>query len=439
MKKQQIVILAVILFIMLNSSVVAISSNNTTYLNNPQVHIIEDVPYIKQKGHRYCMFACYEMLYKYFGVNTTKIEIMYNMGGGYSLGYKPNLDRVIHMPHIHPPYRFSIHSNTEMSQGTDDHQFLANLFGFTIDYDYPTDTFVDHFNVWKNYWTKLKQNIINNTPVPTCIDHLAWPLYKEIYDINFTPIFYRGAHMILIVGFNESNESVCFHDPCAGACNVPEKGTYGWASIKDFRKAVRRAKWDAKNHTCYELYLVKNITKPLSKEKRFEIAHLRNIERMKGNRSSYDGDFITKDYVNFGIKGLKKLKEDFSSNFTNMVPFYCITTKLFHFPLDAIIGSFQSEALIRNDVATYLRNISNEFENRTFERLCNFESSLLENESGKFDQLSSVFKQLKDTFLNNSIYNSIIMSKQFMPNIIRIIDELISIENSIIENNVKNM
>jgi len=68
-------------------------------------YIIENVPYAWQEEGIYCSPATIEMIMEYYGFNTTQTEILYYIGGGYSLGYPFSFSKIL-SNHVKPPYTF---------------------------------------------------------------------------------------------------------------------------------------------------------------------------------------------------------------------------------------------------------------------------------------------------------------------------------------------
>ena len=173
------------------------------------------------------MFACYEMLFRYYGLDASQVEALFNAGAGYSLGYDPVLEKMAEKPHrlILPSYKFYLHTSYEVSQGNKDDEFLCDLYGCDLDKTI-IDSSKSSILKWIDYWELFKQNIASDMPVLCCIDPCSWPLYQELENLPASSFLARGAHMIVGVGYNIINRSICFHDPYAGYKNQEEKGKY---------------------------------------------------------------------------------------------------------------------------------------------------------------------------------------------------------------------
>lgn len=432
MNKKLVILSVVSLFVLPSISVNSLGKlGNLSFEDNSSLgeHVIEDVPYFEQITDFYCAYASYEMVFKYHGINVSQIKILHDAGGGYSLAYDPALKRII-KTQIYPSYKFYFQDSHVVGQGTDNLVFFASLYGCNLENNIPREK-PNHVKSWINFWVKLKNCIDKDLPVFCGVDSNAWPLTMKLYDIPVTPLFFKGGHSIVIVGYNEKNRTVCFNDPAAGLFNVSEQGTYGWVPIKDFRKAVRRVSWDLWNYSGYESVVIEKISDPLSADEMFKLAHERNIERMKGNISAYDRDFIARNFNTFGINGLKQLKQDFKNIFWMRIPFYRFSNKISWVPFD-MIGCYDTVSAIKHDVSGYLNETAKNLENETLIKNCNHDSKLMENESIKFKELSNLTTNLKQVLLNNNIFKSLKESKPIIEDICNKIDEIILIEEAII-------
>ena len=106
------------------------------------------------------------------------------------------------------------------------------------------------------YWNKIKENVSNNNPVltfndPVILSSIRNSISKELnlpksfWDIlpdilwDFFPCL--NNHMILIVGFNENNNSICYNDPATDLFGDPKCGTYAWMDKNKFLVKVTKA------------------------------------------------------------------------------------------------------------------------------------------------------------------------------------------------------
>ncbi len=398
--------------------------------NDDESHVIEGVPYSPQKRGIYCEYASVEMVLQYYDINTSEIEIIYNVGGGCSIGYKPSLMSKILRPIIRPPYKFRFWTD-EVCGGTFDYKFMANLYGLSFDYIYPK-SIVNHEKQWNEYWENLKNYIRNDIPVITGIDPLVWPPYMEIQNITFIiPALFAGSHVIVVVGYNESNQTVCVNDPAGIYYSCPEKGYYLWVNLSDFKRAVQRINYEL-NYYKYTMLIFKEISDPLPKEIAADLAHQRNIQKMKGIKSAYDEDFMNKNFYEFGINALKALREDFKSKFLVRIPAFKIIAKLYplSYPFVDVLRmmerNFAFESVTKQDVSEYL------MENK---ELCEYyekDAILLKTESKYWKNLSILMENLEVIILNKTLVKAILLSKPILNEIVKTLDSIIAIENMII-------
>lgn len=405
---------------------------NKINLDNENSHIIKGVPYVGQINNASCTFACLEMIFKYLGINTTQTEILFNLGGGYSIGYQTRFIGIFTKPAPKPPYLFSFRSSFEMIQGIDDFKFISNLYGCITDITYPKIV-LNHQKSWNQYWISIKKNILNDKPVSTSIDPLVWPLYLELENISKPSFLFRGGHAIVIVGFNEVNQTVCFNDPFAGLKNNSKKGFYQWISIKDFKKAVRRSFWDLKQNS-YEIYTFEKISNTIPKDMIYSIAHERNIKKMIGVKNVYDKETCLNNFYNFGIKALQKLKNDFESKkFILRLPLYKLTsfiTLSFDFPFNDIIENFYYQAEIKKIISNYLYDIKN------LSDTCIYDAILLNLEAKYWENLTQKIIELKNITIDNNLLNACKLCRPVLRKIVSLIEGIILIEKSIVYHNV---
>jgi len=267
----------IITFIILFSSILTVTSSaEITNLkdNLPAEHIIFNVPYVSQQTGYYCDYASSTMLFKHCGVNTSLEEVLFLTGIGYSLGYKGV-------------------ENGSIACGVGlcrEFKFVSRLYNLTENFwslDI-TNKSTDH--CWNEYWMRVKQNISQNNPVKTAVD----PLYlKSIRDICFIPdkildamldfISLGATHAIVVVGYNEENNTVCINEPVIGAMGYPELGSYCWMNLSVFKQAVlsgaegTRERALSDNHMF--IYSYGKIGEPLPKNQIFNQGRMRNIEK----------------------------------------------------------------------------------------------------------------------------------------------------------------
>lgn len=398
-----------------------------------EVHVIKNVPYVAQEELIYCEYAAVEMVLEYYGINTSQTEILYFVGGGYSMAYKPTIASILTPPAIHPPFKFRFCTD-EICGGTEDYKFLADMLGLSFENIYP-ELVISHKRCWKEYWAQLKDYVKNDIPVITGLDPLVWPPYMELENITFwIPKIFGGHHIVVVIGFNETNQTVCVNDPVSGGklYGKPEKGTYRWVNLSDFRSAVSRILWEMKE-TRYEMLIFKKVTEepPFPKEMLYDLAHKRNIDKMRGLKSAYDSDFMNENYYKFGINALETLKGDLKSKFLVRIPAFKLIAKFypltypFHEVLREMKRYFDWESTNKKLISEYLLN------NDNMSPYNEKDGKLLRLEATYWKNLSESAEKLELAVVNNSILKAIVLSKPILNKMARTLDDVIVLEKII--------
>lgn len=395
---------------------------------NNERHIIKNVPYIAQsKNDLYCNYACCAMLLKYYGINVSLHEVLYDSGLGYSLAARPRIIPSSSDDFPYPigfPHHFRCWCGQETSLGEEDAKFLANLYGLKCDYIYPKIV-INEKKSWEEYWQRIKNYILADTPVATNVDFTILPYYIKLF--NLSGRAYHFSHNIVIVGFDEINGTVYYNDPLCAAYTSEEDGKYAELPINIFRKAVYSVHWCIWNgwEEGYTTLAFKKIGKPLPKKEVIELAHKRNIERMKGNASAYDEQSCSENFLLFGINALKALREDFSfMNFLLRLPFLAFSKK-FYMPL--IIQSYNFLIMEKHNVSQYLK------ENLNLS-LCKHDATLLDEEIKYWENIKFLLEKLNES-INFNLLKTIMLSIPILENIRKDIDEIKKIEMEIVNKN----
>ncbi len=427
-----IVYLITILIIFPNMVNLTNASQTVSNANNfeNESYVIKNVSYVSQKEVIFCEFAAIETVLRYYGLNISQIELFYQIGGGFSMAYKPSFD--IKPPIIHPPHKFKFWTD-ETCGGTEDYNLFANLQGLSFEYLYP-QRIINKEKTWSKYWENLKNYVKNDTPVVTGIDILAWPPYLEMQNISFIlPAIFADSHVVTIIGFNESNSSVCVNDPASGIYGNPEQGTYRWVSKKTFKKAVSRIHSELKHYE-YTMLIFKNISKPIPDDISANLTFQRNIQRMKGDKNAYDSDFVNPNFQKYGINALYELKKDLQDKFLLRLPFLRIISKLYpaSYPFDDVLRIMKRNAHWESLCKTYISNYlqKNKDDCKYYEKT----AKLLKNESRYWENLSNQAMELEIAVKNYTFIKSRIFTKKALSKMTDTIDEIISIEKSIIKN-----
>jgi len=397
------------------SSGFAISSENikkSSYIENLDTcesHIIEGVPYVGQTN-LYCCQASLTMILKYYDINTTLEEVLYYIGAGYSIGYTYN--RLLLIPFY------------ELSYNKDDMEFLSLIYGLSAEFYHPK-IIIEPIS-WQIYWEKIKQYINRDIPIQTSIDMGTIPYYKDK-----CPHMTLALHSIVIVGYDENKDIVYYNDPGTAVFTNSEDGTYANMSIETLRKAAHRAFFEMKLPLVkkYRIWAYEKVTDPLPKEKALELAHKRNIQRMKGDKYSYDKD-CRKPYREFGINALERFKRDLESiNPTILTISYKISniTGFFNF------YPFASMPKIEKGIYVEKLNISQFLiKNGNLSSNCMHDAILIKQEAQYWKHLSQLHSDLYTAIHTNNILKAIQLSKTILDKMINVIDVIISIEKLLI-------
>lgn len=454
MNSTKIIISILIISLVSNTLSTATFTNNNVPLiakqNNEitaESHIILDVPYIGQDTRFYCTHACHTMMLNYYGFNFTKYEELYLMGGGFSMLYRPE--------------RFGIpYTGYGCSARPSNYEAIGEFLGLAFDPFFINLTLSEDI-IWDTLWNSIKQNISQDRPIMVWVDEII--LYLDAQNISISQEFWTffpisAEHAVTIVGYNESNNTICIHDPVYSIFDDENKGTYLWIDIPSFELSFHKF---TKSFPYFpSTYRVKSYKKPenvsYSKEEIIEKVFQRNIKRLQGHHQYYasDTDFPdsfeqTKDQA-YGINATKELKKIFGKDLQTQIETiiqYKINNKLgiknqllttiekifiqyyqkdISFALELTIPGyrniFKNIAEEKNTVSQVLNNFSHYSE--IYEQC----SILLKQESENWSKLAEYNKILMDA----GIFITIPKALQILNEMDHIMDKIISIEEEII-------
>lgn len=453
-KKKKIfflIICIVVIQLLLSDLTISSSYFNRFSTSNSELsedHLIENVPYIGQSGP-YCAYASQAMIYHYYGVNTSEKRILYNSGVGFSLAYLPQTRLVV--------------GGVGTSVYDADREFLASLYGLSYEYWMAPSGLSDE-EAWEEYWLRIKQNISKDIPVWTCAYALFLPSIRAAIEDSFNipeemwnvipgllwDLFIENAnagHSIVIIGYNESNQTLCYNDPGVELFSHPEYGEYVWMNLSDYKYAVQII--PKKTNISYWVGAFQNLsTTPLNLTDAFNLTLQRNIERMKGNKSAYDN---TWSEAEVGINALKTLKKNFEPGIKNR--FITYLKYKYKAPLKSIykLGIFLNKLLPdlinqtqlenmanlyymisyeKRDVAEYLWEIKDLLNDTHLSNICRENSILLNQEAENWSKISSYYSLMlkRGSFMTlpRGMITIYFMNK--------VLDNIIKIEEEIIDN-----
>jgi len=393
-------------------------------------HIIENVPYVAKEKNLSCNYSPVEMVFRYYGINVSMYEIFYNVGGGYAQGYGCPLKRRFSFPPKDKPIKFKCMGDLTI-MGADDYKFLTNLYGCTYDiYDY--EFVKNKEKCWKEYWEKVKYFVKQDMPVITCVDSLSWPIWREVSNTSTSPsIFLRCCCVIVIVGFNLTNNTVCVHDQYVESIDPSKNGMYKWVDIDSFKIAAGRAIWDLKDSR-YEIQLVQKNSEPLPEELINELVHKRNIQKMKGSEEAYDTLFTRENFKEFGVSAVELLKEDIDSELGKRMPFYFLLNKftpIKGYPFNLMAQYYGLESKQKLITVNYMMQDENISEKYYSDIL------LLEKESSYWSELKNQTIELKELLNISSVFKIQKDSEKIIEKMTETIGSIVQIQKMIILNN----
>lgn len=414
-----------------NSAKSQVTSSPSKTMRRDEGHIIEDVPYVNQESGFYCSYACPTMIFKYYGIDTSLPEVLYNSGVGYHLVY----------PSLYGKYLPA--GGTVGCQWPIDRRFLASLYNLSYE-SWTANRTHSNNECWQEYWIKVKQCITEDIPVKTTVNQAYLvPIKKQSkhirFKINKIPKLLmdffpqRLMHDIVLVGYNERNQTVCYHDSQVGICGVPDDGKYIWMNLSDFRKAVENATI-GKRKANYTIELFKNTSSsPIQKKEIFERAHKRNLEKLKGNPAVYP----KKDrHCILGINVLKQLKKDIESGINNrsdiLLSYKCkgLKMRLLHKVKNFFIDQTSSDQHLSNLYGWIAYEKQNVFqyleENNLLSNVYQSEKKYFQQEVEIWRNLDSIFSEFRNLLMTRSNAINLIKNMSYT------IDNILSIEQKII-------
>lgn len=430
----------VISSICIKANTIIDTSNLDTY-DIPQSHLIEGVPYIGQETNFYCGYATATMILKYLGINATLDEVVYNSGVGYSLMYPSFKDNRL-------PF-----SGWILSQERVTCEFLSDLYGTSF-YSWENPENSNFEEIWEEYWVLIKENISKNLPVGVVVEestlftqNLGFKILSQLTD-TFQIV---ASHFLLLIGYNETNNTVCFNDPVYDVLNIPQLGKYRWVSLDKFKTSSKKVL-----NILYVKIFEDNDEDPLSKQDAFNHSHKRNIEKLKGNFSVYFDEFSgirKEDNYSLGINATKELKKEFEKGLNNRIKtayYYKFNNRLgiFYYIMDYLYSKhpeliklhheeiiLEPNAVYRNIAtekkyaANYLREIKNNLTCERLIKICDHEATLFEYEAENWTKIADNYSE----FRKKGIFMFLPRALNLLDIMEDIFDDIISIEEAILD------
>ncbi len=419
-------------------------------IDNTNSHLIDDVPIIGQDTRFYCTISSHTMILNYYGFNLTKYEVFYLMGGGFSLLYRST--RYL------KPY-----SSVGIAFRPSHYEYVASLLNIEFQPFY-IDLIQSEDIVWEKIWTCIKENITLNQPVLINLDESV--LFSENMGIKLPPVIWKlipvhADHSVVVVGYNESNNTVCYNDPMYSIFGDEKKGAYIWVNAEILKTSF--TKFTKHSPFFPSTYRIKTYKKPeyiqYNKDEIFEQTYNRNIKRLQGDSHYYISDVdypgshnITSN-SSYGINASKEIQNIFREDINTQIftllqykiagklgiknSFFNLIEKSFQksdndisliFDLAVpgyknIYKTIAEEKLIASEVVLKYSHLSQKY------KIC---SDLLINESEQWLKISDNNRILLNKGFFISLPKAIIIFNQIsniMDNIIKIEQDILSLED----------
>jgi len=379
--------------------------------------LIADVPYVSQDTDFFCAFATVTMVLQYYGINVSLYDVLFYSGAGYSLAYStPFLPRL--------PV-----GCIGASKWNVDRSFLGSLFGLDYDNWVAEETLPESVK-WNQFWSQLKEQITNNHPFVTYLNPMYLPSMRDAIRLEmdkeetvFTPLenwvwehLPIGLyHAIVIVGFNENNDTVCLHDPAAGIYGHPETGTYCWMSVQKFRRAI----YDQSQITPHMTYSIETFYNSsgiiLNETERVSLVLTRNKEKLQGSLDVYDDNLKSNwSCTEFGINTVKAMHTRYAPGMsrvmTSMVyqwlpmyhlfPFQFLVFSLFEDRYPTVFGiddhlntanHIKQVGIEKATIASYLETLSETLSDPELSSTTQHHATLLEKEAMHWYNMSTSY------------------------------------------------
>jgi hypothetical protein len=277
-----------------DDAVPIIIPENETYYDNP----LEGFPYVGQETSIFCASASIAAILQYLDIDVTLSELIFNLGIGFSSFYEGGESG------------FNVINGVFVTQHPENFNFVTSLYGVYFDLWYPQNV-RDENQIWNQYWISVKDNISNGYPIITSVDPFSLPSIRNQFSFseevwnNIPP----SGHSIILLGYDENSQTVCYNDPGTDYFGNPDDGIYVWMTIDELKSAISKSA-----ATRYSIGRFIKVTNPLSKEERFNQALDLNIEKLKGNTSAYFYEFKE---LSLGIKSVKDIKDHFEGGLLN--------------------------------------------------------------------------------------------------------------------------
>lgn len=426
----------------------SISKLNSKKESITETHLIQGVPIIGQDSVCSCWISSHTMVLNYYGYNLSKSEIFYLMGGGFSLFYPPY--RYLHpFPSVRLVY---MPSNSE---------FIASLLNMEYQPFHVNSTWSKE-KEWETAWFCIKENISMDQPVIIqtdasilVADNLGIKIPIEIW--KKIPI--DISHVVTIVGYNETNQSICYNDPQYNAFGHKLKGSYIWINKELFRISFEKFFGIYPSNWRIITYK-KPVNTSFDGEQIMERGHTRNLKKLSGDYRYYYNDTDEENAYNFtknlsfGINASAEIEKIFGDGLQTQIYTLLQLKKYSKFGIkNRVVSLFEDlmKRILDIDVSLILffnvKGYKNSYKriaedkklvskflmgHSNFSSKYNKCSNLLDNESKLWFKISDYF----DTFLKKGYFISIPRGLYLLNKMKLLMKEIIKIEEEILSEQI---
>ena len=409
-------ILTVLLLLCLTSLTTTIAL--ATHTSTPSTHLIPNVPYVAQNKKNYCVYADLTMILRHLDFNTTIDQLIFQNGAGYSHTYSTTT----RLP------REDLYGSMD---------FLASLYGLTP-HPWWTNDNLTNDQRWILFYTMITTNISNDTPVAVGVNPFALPSLRDQYPISdktWNLLFPEGRHVILLIGYNTTNHTICYNDPNAGYYGNPTFGDHAWMTDTTLRTAR-----DTSEITFAFTYTPTTI--PLPPDTMFQTALHRDITLLSGTPPTQQPGL-------YGINATTRMLHDYTpgtNTSTATILLYktygktsldyrlnalahILITRLkpghpnvFDIILNAVENPFDDIAKDKQHTASYLANSTIQ------PSQCHNQSQLLFQEADQWNHLADDYTQ----FLKKGLFLSNIRAQNIMKSMNQCAQDILTIEEELL-------
>ena len=280
-----------------------------TYAYTPAAAVeVTGVSYVWQEINGFCMWAAVSMALQHAGVPLGLHELFVASGIGFSASYLRYEENMLFVPGAF--YRqldpletvtrfYGLNTSIYMDSSTElGMAFLELGVNFTS------------LNTWDEAFSFLKQTIASGHPLVLWTDpyYLPHDDYDVVREIGLTSAISGSGHAILVVGYNDTDETVQVMDPGIGAFGehfgYPDEGSWYY----NINQSSLRNAWSS---MAYGAFLIRPGAGKVDGFTQ-QLATL-IIERMRGDRTSYAPQEEGLFFWNFGSDAFRGLAYDLTA------------------------------------------------------------------------------------------------------------------------------